>query len=133
MKEAAKQKYNDEVNDKDGVVEEEKTVDQDLIDAHIDVTQGMLEAIQTGNEDHQEHLKLKGLKDYGTSWALFDNTVEEITGNFHQSMKIVNREKMKVWTFCRQTLHDSELEAESKSVNFIRVFNSLRKHKIDEL
>ena len=39
MREAAKQKYNDEVNDKDGAaVEEDKAVDQDLIDAKIDVT-----------------------------------------------------------------------------------------------
>ena len=40
---------------------------------------------------------------------------------------------MKIWNYCRQTLHQSELEAESKSVNFIRAFNSLKKHKIEEL
>ena len=46
MRELAKQKFNDDINDKDGTVaEEEKTVDQDLIDAHIDVTDGILEAI----------------------------------------------------------------------------------------
>jgi len=48
-------------------------------------------------------------------------------------MKIVNKEKMKVVKFCRVTLRDSELEAESKSINLIRAFNSLRKHKINEL
>jgi len=61
----------------------------------------MLEAIQEGNEEHQEHHKLKGLKDYGPTWALFESTVEEITVNFHQSMKIVNKEKLKVWAFCK--------------------------------
>jgi len=93
----------------------------------------MLETIQEGTKDHQEHLKLKGLKDYGPSWALFESTVEEITVNFHQTMKTLNKEKIKVWTYCKQTLRDAEIEAESKSINFIRAFNSLRKHKINEL
>lgn len=39
MREAAKQKYSDELGDKDGVVaDEEKNVDQDLIDAKIEIT-----------------------------------------------------------------------------------------------
>lgn len=48
-------------------------------------------------------------------------------------MKIVNKEKMKTIKFCRVTLRESELDAESKSVNLIRAFNSLKKHKTNEL
>ena len=40
---------------------------------------------------------------------------------------------MKTIQFCRVTLRESELEAESKSINLIRAFTSLKKHKIDEL
>ena len=46
MREAAKVKYNDEVDDKEGAVkDEEKQIDQDLIDAKIEITDGMLEYI----------------------------------------------------------------------------------------
>jgi hypothetical protein len=48
-------------------------------------------------------------------------------------MKTTNKEKMKIIAYCRVTLRESELEAESKSINLIRAFNSLKKHKINEL
>jgi len=51
MREAAKTKYNDEVN-VDGVVQDdEKVIDQELIDAKIDVTDGMLQLIQDKESD----------------------------------------------------------------------------------
>jgi hypothetical protein len=52
MRDQAKQKYNDEVNDKDGIAaDDDKVIDQDLIDAKIDITDGMLEKIQDGESD----------------------------------------------------------------------------------
>ena len=52
MREAAKVKYGDEVNDKDGAVkDDDKQADQDLINAKIEITEGMLEYIQDGNSE----------------------------------------------------------------------------------
>ena len=48
-------------------------------------------------------------------------------------MKILNKDKMKIIAFCRVTLREEELEAESKSVNLIRAFNGMRKHKMNEM
>jgi hypothetical protein len=67
MREQAHAKYSDEVNDKDGAVkEDEKLIDQDLVNAKIDVTEGMLENIQEGTneESRDNNKKLRGLKDY---------------------------------------------------------------------
>ena len=48
-------------------------------------------------------------------------------------MKNKNKEKMKIFAFCRITLRESELEAESKSINKMREYKSLYKHKMAEL
>jgi hypothetical protein len=48
-------------------------------------------------------------------------------------MKQLNKEKMKVIKFCRVTLREEELEAESKSINLIRAFTGLRKHQMNDL
>ena len=74
MKENAKIKYGDEVNDKDNAQEgEEKVVDQDMIDAKIDITEGMLDTIVEGKSEQQiENQKLKHLKDYIQTYSLFE-------------------------------------------------------------
>lgn len=54
MKDNAKIKYGDEVNDKDNAqVGEEKVIDQEMIDAKIEITEGMLENIVDGKSEQQ--------------------------------------------------------------------------------
>jgi len=48
-------------------------------------------------------------------------------------MKIVNKEKSKQIKFCKNELHRAELEAEAKSIELIRSFNSVKKHMLNEL
>lgn len=48
-------------------------------------------------------------------------------------MKNLNKEKVKVIIFCRTSLRKEELEAESKSINLIRDFTGLKKHKMNEI
>ena len=65
----------------------------------------MLEAIQDGDSTVQiENQKLKALKDYAPTWGIFETTVDEQTGTFHQTMKTKNKEKMKVFAYCRVAL-----------------------------
>ena len=44
-----------------------------------------------------------------------------------------NKEKLKTIKYCRTMLHNSELEAEAKSIELIRKFNSDKKHMLNEL
>lgn len=48
-------------------------------------------------------------------------------------MKLVNKEKLKTIKYCRAMLHNSELEAEKKSIELIRAFTSEQKHMLNDL
>tara|TARA_B110000285_G_C15090792_1_gene598965 strand:+ start:756 stop:992 length:237 start_codon:yes stop_codon:yes gene_type:complete len=66
QREAAKTKYSDELQEKDSAnKDEEKEIDAELVRAHIDITDGMLENIQATDHDN---MNLKKLKDYPNLW-----------------------------------------------------------------
>ena len=48
-------------------------------------------------------------------------------------MKVVNKEKLKNIKFCKNELHQAELDAEKKSIELIRKFNSEKKHMLNDL
>ena len=48
-------------------------------------------------------------------------------------MKIINKEKTKQIKFCKNELHQAEVDAEQKSIKLIRQYNSEQKHMLNDL
>ena len=48
-------------------------------------------------------------------------------------MKVVNKEKSKQIKFCKNELHQAEIDAEQKSIKLIRKYNSEQKHMLNDL
>ena len=132
QREAAKQKYSDELQEKDNANKDEDTeVDQELVKAHIDITIDMLQKIQ--NDDTDNSYFLKKLKDHQNLWTQLDLNAQELTIAFQNSMKVINKEKNKQIKFCKNELHQSELDAEQKSIKLIRTYSSEQKHMLNDL
>jgi hypothetical protein len=55
-------------------------MDPELVKAHIDITIGMLEQIQSDDADNSKYLKK--LKDYGNLWQVMDQAVDEMTQTY---------------------------------------------------
>jgi Leucine-rich repeat (LRR) protein len=73
QREAAKQKYSDELQEKDNQNkdDEDREVDPELVKAHIDVTIGMLKTIEDADADNSYFLKK--LKDQPNLWQQLDS------------------------------------------------------------
>jgi hypothetical protein len=131
----AKAKHNDDVADKDqgNAVNQEdsnKAVDQELIDSKIDSTHKLIERILDECEEAQ---KLKLLSKFNDSWSIFEQAVDEQTQKYQNEIKNLHKEKQRHIKYCTKLLHNSELDAEKKSINNINEFLSLKKHKIHDL
>jgi len=48
-------------------------------------------------------------------------------------MKVSYRQKRHIILYCTKAMRDEELEAESKSIELIRSFESVKKHKFRDL
>lgn len=91
----------------------------------------MLERIE--GEDHENSYYLQKLKDYQNLWSTLKQQVGEMTENYKTGMKQVNKEKTKNIIFCKNELHQAELNAEQKSIALITKYNSEKKHILNEL
>ena len=133
QREAAKQKYSDELQEKDNANkdDDDREVDPELVKAHIDITIGMLKTIEDNDPDNSYYLKK--LKDQPNLWQQLDSQVGELTQSFHGVMKSINKEKSKQIKFCKNELHQAELDAEQKSIKLIRKYTSEQKHMLNDL
>ena len=126
MRDQAKQKHSDEAQDKDanasGPADDGKNaIDQELIDAKIDVTHKMIEKIQDASEEGQ---KLKNsVSKYQDNWSNFEQAVDEMTQKYQSEIKVISKEKQRHIAFCNDSLRKAELNAEKESIELIMKFN----------
>ena len=55
------------------------------------------------------------------------------TQKYQTEMKVSYRQKRHIILYCTKAMRDEELEAESKSIELIRSFESVKKHKFRDL
>jgi len=121
QRDLAKQKYNDEAQDKDqnansAADDSKNLVDQELRIAKIEYTHKMIERIQDEFDDIQ---KIKIISKYQDAWSNFEQPVDELTTKFQTEIKVLSKEKQRYIVYCDATLRKAELQAEAESIEKI--------------
>ena len=147
LRKDAKDKYNDEVNENNNNAnsaadEENKALDQELVDAKIDCTDRMLDRIMVDHGKEQKRaeeetgeqiLDMKILQKFNDYWGQLEQDVDDNTEKYQTDMKALNRELKRVQIYCEEQLRKEELTSERQSTMLISDFTSLRKHKLRDL
>ena len=107
--------------------DDDKNIDHELVEARIETTDRMLQKILDANEEAQ---KLKVLGKFAEHWQQFEEACNDLTQKYQSEMKMQHREKQHVIKYCSKVMRDEELLGEKKSIDLIREFQRLKKHKL---
>ena len=107
--------------------DEDKNVDNELVEARIESTDRMLQKILDANEEAQ---KLRILSKFQEHWQQFEEACSDLTQKYQSEIKMQHREKQHVIKYCSKVMRDEELLGEKKSIDLIRTFQRLKKHKL---
>ena len=90
----------------------------------------MLQKILDANEEAQ---KLRILTKFTENWQGFEEACSDLTQKYQGEMKSQHREKKNIIIYCSKVMRDEELLGEKKSIDLIRHFQRLKKHKLRDL
>lgn len=108
--------------------DEDKNVDTELIEARIETTDRMLQKI-FDDKANEEAQKLKILSKFAEHWQQFEEACNDLTQKYQSEMRMLHRDKKHVIQYCSKAMRDEELLGEKKSIELIREFKRLFKHK----
>lgn len=73
---------------------------------------------------------MKILPKFNDIWHQFDEQVSDFTQKYQTEMKLAHKDKSHIITYCSKVMRDKELECEKQSIELIKSFQRLKKHKL---